>query len=82
MSVLSLVWGILSLVGMFIGLIPLLGWYNWINIPFAVIGLIIGIVAVSTGAPDRRGPAIAGLVCCAIAIFLGAIRLTIGFGIF
>lgn len=82
MPVLSLVWGILSLIGMFIGMIPLLGWYNWINIPFAVIGLIISIVAVSSVIPVRRGPAIAGLVCCIVAIVLGAFRLTIGFGIF
>ncbi len=82
MPVLSMIWGILSLIGMFIGMIPLLGWYNWINIPFAVIGLIISIVAVSTGDPVRRGPATAGLICCVVAIVLGALRLTIGFGIF
>ena len=47
MKLASLIIGIASLLGMFIGLVPCLGWFNWFNIPFALIGLIIGLIAVS-----------------------------------
>ncbi len=80
MQTLSLVWGILSLIGMFIAFIPFLGWLNWANIPFASVGLIISIIAAVT-AKDTRGASIAGIILCAIAIVLGAIRLVVGFGV-
>ena len=54
MQVLSLIWGILSIFGMFIGFLPLLGWLNWGNIPFAVAGLIISIIA-TANARDYKG---------------------------
>lgn len=79
MSALGLAIGIIVLLGMFIGFIPCLGWWNWINIPVAIIGLIIGIVGVATS-PDRA-VAWAGVVCCAIAIFFGIVRLIMGAGI-
>src|SRR5262249_22255616 len=43
MQVLSLIWGLLALLGMFIGIIPCLGALNWLNIPFAVAGLIVSL---------------------------------------
>ena len=81
MQILSLIWGILAICGMFIATIPLLGWLNWANIPFAIIGLIISIIAVTT-AKRGRGMGIAGLVLCCIAIVWGAIRLKVGLGFF
>lgn len=79
MQLLSLIWGILAFCGMFLGLIPFLGWLNWGNIPFAVVGLIIGIVA-TVSARGSRGMGITGIVLCLIAIIWGAIRLKIGCG--
>jgi len=82
MKLLSLVWGILAMLGMLLGFIPCLGAYNWINIPFAVIGLIIGIIAVA-GAEQgsSKTSAIAGIIMCAAAIVFGFFRLVIGGGI-
>jgi len=82
MQVLSLVWGILAIVGMFVAFFPCLGALNWINIPFSLVGLIISIIAVTTTQEPRKGAAIAGLVLCAIAVGLGGIRLIVGGGVF
>ena len=80
MNIAGLVMGILSIIGMAIGLIPLLGWMNWGVIPFAVIGLLVSIVGV-VGARNNKGLGMAGIVLCVIAIVVGAIRLVIGFGV-
>ena len=78
MGVLSLVIGLITLVGMGIGLIPLLGWLNWFNIPIAIIGLVLGVAALSSG---KRGIATSGITVCSIVIVIGAIRLGLGGGI-
>ncbi len=81
MQTLSLIWGILALIGMVVGFIPFLGALNWLNIPFAGIGLIVGIIALATSKEGGKGRSIAGTVSCSIAIFLGLIRLVLGGGI-
>lgn len=81
MPVLSLVWGILALLGMLIGFLPCVGWLNWLNIPFAIVGLIISIVAVARPEREGKSAALAGLVCCAAAIVIGGIRLVLGGGV-
>jgi hypothetical protein len=81
MQVLSLVWGILALLGFMLAFIPCLGALNWLNIPFAVIGLILSIVAFAGAPPGRRGFSGAGVVLCLIAVFIGAKRLIWGGGI-
>ena len=81
MKVASFVLGILAIGGMFLGLIPFLGWLNWFVIPFAGIGLLISIIAVATY-QENRGMSIAGLVLCSIALFISIPRLIIGGGIF
>jgi hypothetical protein len=79
MQILSLVWGILAVLGLVVAFVPCLGWMNWMNIPFAVVGLIISITAKTR----RHSPAAtAGIVLNAIAIGLGLIRLKLGLGIF
>ena len=80
MQVFSLVWGILALLGFFIGLIPCFGSVNWINIPFAAVGLIISIVAYTSNNDNRSAAAIA-IAFNSIAIAFGIIRLIIGFGV-
>lgn len=82
MQTLSLVWGILSIVGMLVGFIPCLGSLNWLNIPFAGLGLIISIIVLATTKQGGKGGSIAGVVCCGIAILFGLIRLALGGGIF
>lgn len=82
MQILSLVWGILAIMGMFVAFFPCLGALNWINIPFSFAGLILSIITVVTTREPRKGAAIAGLVLCALAVALGAIRLLLGGGVF
>ncbi len=81
MQVLSLVWGILAVLGMVVGFFPCLGALNWINIPFSIAGLIVSIIALATTRNPRKGAAIAGLILCAAAVILGGFRLLIGGGI-
>ena len=45
MNLISIVIGILALLGALVGFIPLLGWLNWGVIPLAVVGLIFGLLA-------------------------------------
>jgi len=80
LSGLSLVWGILAILGMVVGFIPCLGSINYLNIPFAVFGLLFSVLALVLS--SNKEYAIAGCVLCAVSIFLGAIRLVLGFGIF
>jgi hypothetical protein len=71
MKVVGSLLGILSLLGMLIAFIPLLGWLNWIVIPFAIIGLIICSIANSSG----------GKTMCIVAIIFGILRLMFGGGL-
>ncbi|RZJ51951.1 MAG: hypothetical protein EOO45_32265 [Flavobacterium sp.] len=92
MKQVSLILGIITIIGMFIGFIPCLGWFNWLNIPLAVTGIIIGVLAYNEerrfkydSATDRmvnsNSSLPLGLILCSIALVLGFIRLVIGFGI-
>jgi hypothetical protein len=81
MQTLSLIWGILSILGMLVGFMPCLGALNWLNIPLAGIGLIVSVIAVATAKQGKRGGSIAGIVCCGIAVFFGLFRLIAGGGV-
>jgi hypothetical protein len=81
MATVSLVWGILSLVGMVVAFLPCLGSLNWLNIPFSVAGLIVGIVAYTNDKTGQKGAAMGGIVLCAVAVLLGLIRLKLGGGV-
>lgn len=78
MQVLSLAWGVLALLGFMIAFIPCLGALNWLNIPFAVVGLVLSIIAFATGAPGRRTLSLVGIILCIIAILIGSKRLILG----
>ena len=71
MQTVGRIFGIMALIGMIIGLIPLLGWSNWFNIPLAILGLILSIVGKSKG----------GTIICIVAIFFGLVRLILGGGL-
>lgn len=79
MGIVSLIWGILSLLWMLLAFIPLLGWLNWLMIPFAVVGAILAIIAIA--ADKGRVSGIFGLILCVIAMGLGTLRLMLGGGI-
>ena len=80
LSLFSLVWGVLAILGMAVGIIPFLGSLNYLNIPFAVFGLLFSILVIVLS--SKRELAVAGCLLCAAAIFIGSIRLVLGFGIF
>ena len=81
MQVLSLVWGILAVLGLGVAFLPCLGWLNWLNIPFSLIGIAISAIATSQAPPDKKNMAIIGIVLCAFAAVLGLLRLMAGGGI-
>ena len=79
----SLVIGIIVMAGAVVGLIPCVGWFNWVNLPIAGIGVIVSIIGIVTEPLDsRRNKAAGGLVLCLIAIIVGVFRLLIGGGVF
>lgn len=81
MHIVSLVWGIVAVLGMLVGSMPLFGALNWLNIPFAGVGAIVSGVALSRSPANNRTMVITGLVCCVIAMMLGSVRLVLGLGV-
>lgn len=71
MQTIGRIFGILAIIGMVIGMIPFLGWLNWLNIPLAIIGLVLSVVGKSNG----------GIIICVVAIFFGMLRLMLGGGL-
>jgi hypothetical protein len=63
--------GFVCLIGMFLAFIPLLGWLNWLVIPFAIIGLIIGFLS-NIESSNK---------IFKIVIIVGVIRLILGGGL-
>lgn len=81
MKIAGLVFGILAICGMIFGFIPCLGAFNWVNIPFAAIGVIISGLGYSQDDGQPKNNAIAGLIMCSIAVIFGLFRLILGGGV-
>jgi hypothetical protein len=79
MGIASFIIGILTFLGALVGLIPLLGWTNWLTMGLALIGLILSFIALFV--EQKKGFAIAGLVLCILVFCIGIPRLIIGAGI-
>jgi len=72
MNTASIIFGILAVLGLVLGFLPLLGWTNWfVTLPLGIVGLILGAVS------GKRG----GLVLCAVVLVLAGLRLLIGGGV-
>ena len=67
----SLIIGIVALICALIAFIPLFGWANWLIIPLAIIGAVVGMISRST----------AGRNLNLFVILIGVIRLMLGGGI-
>jgi len=80
-GLISLLWGIVALFWMVLALVPLLGWANWLVIPFAALGAVIAAAGILFTHPSKRGRAWAGLVLNGIVVVVGMIRLSLGGGI-
>jgi hypothetical protein len=71
MNIISTIIGLIALIIALVGFIPLLGWLNWLAIPVAVVGLVLGFLSQKTSGRNIN------LVVLALAI----IRLALGGGI-
>jgi hypothetical protein len=72
LNLISLLIGLVALVGAAVAFLPLLGWANWLILPLAVVGAGIG--ALSPGSKAGRN-------LCIVVILIGALRLMLGGGI-
>ncbi|WP_120078066.1 hypothetical protein [Aurantiacibacter odishensis] len=72
LNIISILVGLLSLLIVIPAQIPLLGWANWIALPFIVVGVVIGQLSSSNS----------GRNFCLIVLLIAAVRLTLGGGIF
>ena len=70
-NLVSLIIGAVALVFALIAFIPLLGWANWLIIPLAIIGAVIGMISRGT----------AGRNLNLFVIVIGVVRLMLGGGI-
>jgi hypothetical protein len=71
-NLVSIVIGIVALLGALVGFIPLLGWFNWLVIPLAVVGLVFGLLAKENGGRNIN----------LVVLVLAVLRLMLGGGIF
>ena len=71
LNVVSLLIGLVAMVFAVIAFIPLLGWANWLIIPLAIIGAVVGMMSSSN----------AGRNLNLFVILIGVIRLSLGGGI-
>ena len=71
MNLISIVIGILALIGALVGFIPLLGWLNWGVIPLAVVGLVFGLLARENSGRNIN----------VVVLVLAIIRLMLGGGV-
>lgn len=70
-NLVSLLIGLVALVFAIIAFLPLLGWANWLIIPLAIIGAVIGMISRGT----------AGRNLNLFVIVVGIVRLMLGGGI-
>jgi hypothetical protein len=71
LNIISILFGLLSLVLVIPATIPLLGWANWIALPLIVIGIILGQISSKDG----------GRNLCLIILLIAAVRLSLGGGV-
>ncbi len=71
LNIFSILVGLVALVGAIIGLVPLLGWANWIVLPIAAIGALLGLISRSSS----------GMYFCLIVFVIAIVRLYLGGGI-
>lgn len=72
LNLLSLIVGVVTVPVMLIALIPLLGWLNYLVIPMAIIGLVLGVLSDSNSGRNLN----------IVVLIIGAVRLSLGGFIF
>ncbi len=71
LNILSILFGIVSLVIVIPATIPLLGWANWFALPLIVIGTVLGQLSSSNS----------GRNFCLVVLLIAILRLSLGGGI-
>jgi hypothetical protein len=71
-NLVSLIIGFVALVCTLVAFIPFLGWANWLIIPLAIIGAVIGMISRGTAGRNHN----------LFVILIGIVRLALGGGIF
>lgn len=71
-NLVSLIIGFVALILAIVAFLPLLGWANWLIIPLAIVGAVIGMISSGT----------AGRNLNLVVIVIGVVRLMLGGGIF
>lgn len=72
LNLISLIVGVVTLPLMLIGLVPLLGWVNYLVIPMAIIGVVLGALSSSNTGRNLN----------IVVLIIGAVRLSLGGFIF
>ena len=70
LNILSILFGIVSLVIVIPATIPMLGWAIWFALPLIVVGILVGQMSSSNG----------GRNFCIVVLLIAAIRLSLGGG--
>ena len=71
LNLVSLIIGAVALVFAIIAFLPLLGWANWLIVPLAIIGAVVGMMSSSNGGRNLN----------LFVIVIGIFRLMLGGGI-
>ncbi len=71
-NLISLIIGAIALLLAIVAFLPLLGWANWLIIPLAIIGAVVGMISSGT----------AGRNLNLVVIVIGIVRLMLGGGLF
>ena len=72
LNIVSLIIGAVAFLFALVAFIPLLGWANWLIIPLAIVGAVIGAIGAAKGGRNLN----------LIVIVIGVLRLILGHGIF
>lgn len=72
LNIVSILIGLTALLFAIPGLIPLLGWMNWLALPVGVVGLVVGVLSRKT----------AGRNLNIVVLVVAVVRLSLGGGIF
>lgn len=72
LNIVSLIIGVVALLCAAVAFIPLLGWANWLIIPLAIIGAVVGMLSASNTGRNLN----------LFVIVIGIVRLMLGGGIF
>lgn len=69
-NILSILTGLVSLIFVIPGVIPFLGWANWLALPIAVVGLVLGMLSSSNTGRNLN----------IVILIIAVVRLSLGGG--